>query len=85
MTAPGISRDDAGMTPLTSAAPAVHVVPDADGAWLVIPEGAGRPASRHAEATGAARAAFGFANAHDVRTVVLRDRYGRVRTTPVRR
>lgn len=63
----------------------IHVVPLPDGAWSVRATPHGPPLSIHGDATAAARSAVDGARRYDATRVILHDRYGRARTTHVRR
>jgi hypothetical protein len=64
---------------VTTEAPSVHVEPAADGRWLVC-VGPGEPQSVCANANDAEAAARRHAEALGVETILLYDRYLRVRT-----
>lgn len=62
----------------------IHVTCNRTGDWLVRPEDYAGPISEHASATAAERAAIELAAGRDDTSVVIHDRYGRVRFAPAR-
>jgi Uncharacterized protein conserved in bacteria (DUF2188) len=62
----------------------IHVRCTRTGGWWVQPEDCAGPISEHASVTAAERAAIELAAGRDDTSVVIHDRYGRVRFAPAR-
>ncbi len=60
----------------------LHVVPDERGGWHVRKDASEPPLSDHTSATAAERAARRHARAVGAETILIHDRYARVRAVP---